>query len=93
MLQVGEPEDGRCRSWHLIRYNHDDDVDDDNHDNDVNDDNHDDINDDNHDDVVVVNADYVVVVVDDSDGVIKLDDADGGDDVWVISKHGKKVPS
>ena len=84
MLQVGEPEDRRCTSWHLIRYNHDDDVDDDNHDNDV--------NDDNHDDVVVVNYD-VVVVVDDSDGVIKLDDADGGDDVWVISKHGKKVPS
>ena len=76
MLQVGEPEDGRCTSWHLIRYNHDDDV-----------------NDDNYDDVVVVNDDYVVVVVDDSDGVIKLDDGDDGDDVWVISKHGKKVPS
>ena len=76
MLQVGEPEDRRCTSWHLIRYNHDNDVDDD-----------------NHDDVVVVNDDYVVVVDDDSDGVIKLDDADGGDDVWVISKYGKKVPS
>ena len=68
MLQVGEPEDGRCTSWHLIRYNHDDDVGNDNHD-DINDD----VNDDNH--------------------VIKLDDPDGGDDVWVISKHGKKVPS